>query len=268
MDNSMEEVLREFKALLETVKTLREPGGCPWDREQTPASLKENLIEESYECIEAITEEDDEHVNEELGDLYLLVTMIGYMYEQEEKFSIANVLHRITEKLHRRHPHVFGKQTIDDSDEVIKQWDSIKRNVEGQGKGESILSTIPKTYPPLERALKMQKKARKVGFDWQKIDNVWEKLDEEIGELKEVADTGNMEETTREFGDLLFTLVNLARFMGINPSTALHLTNNKFEKRFSYVENAMYANGRELSGEHFEEMDQLWEESKSEIDRS
>lgn len=254
-----------FKRFLTIVKTLRGPGGCPWDREQTPSTLKENLIEESYECIEAINDNDPPHVKEELGDLFLLVTMLSYMYEQDNNFTISEVFTDISDKLIRRHPHVFAESDVDNPDDVIKQWDAIKQDVEKQGKDKKYLETIPTTYPPLERALKIQKKVKKIGFDWNEIDSVWEKYDEEIDEFKTAVDSGDRGKAEEEFGDLLFTLINIARFLHIDPSTALHLTNRKFEKRFHYIEKMMQEKNMPMNAENFELMDALWEEAKEEF---
>lgn len=253
-----------FSHFYKIIRTLRSPEGCPWDREQTPTTLKENLIEESYECIEAIEEEDIEHIQEELGDLLLLITMLSYMYEQKNLFSLSDVIITISQKLVRRHPHVFSNVTISDPDEVIKQWESIKQHIERKGEHQSLLDSIPKNYPPLERAYKIQNKARTVGFDWTQIDHVWEKVYEEIDEFKEVSQTGNHTDMTKEFGDLLFALINVARFLKINPSVALHYTNTKFEKRFRYIEIKMKEKKKKLHPDTFQEMDSLWNESKKE----
>ncbi len=251
-----------FEHFLTIIKTLRGPDGCPWDREQTPSTLKEHLIEESYECIEAIIDDDTPHIKEELGDLYLLVTMLSFMYEQEKKFTISDVFSSIRDKLIRRHPHVFADSAVDNPDDVIKQWDAIKQDVEKQGLEKKYLETIPTTYPPLERALKIQKKVKKIGFDWDEIDSVWEKYNEEIDEFKTAVDSGDRDKAEEEFGDILFTLINIARFLHIDPSTALHLTNRKFERRFHYIEKMMRERNMPMNKDNFKTMDELWEEAK------
>ena len=252
---------KSFSRLLQIMDELRE--GCPWDKKQTPSTFKENLIEESYECIEAINENNQEHIKEELGDLFLLVTMLCYMYEEKNVFTTADVLNTVSEKLTRRHPHVFGNVSMEDPDQVIEQWESIKKNIEGQGKNKSIIETIPKTFPPLDKAYKMQKKAKQVGFDWEKIEQVWDKVQEEFQEFKSVCQSDSRQEMIREYGDLLFSLINVARFLQINPSVALHLTNTKFEKRFRYIEEKMKENGQQLHADNFKIMYAFWEESKT-----
>ncbi len=251
-----------FEQLFAVIKRLRGPDGCPWDKEQTPTSMKENLVEETYECIEAIIDNNYDHIKEELGDLFLLVAMISYMFQQDNFFSIEDVLHTIKEKLIRRHPHVFTDLSVKNSEEVIQNWDNIKRYVEKKGEGGEFFDTIPKSFPPLDRAFKIQNKAGKVGFDWNSIDEVWKKLDEELNELKEMIASDNAERITEELGDVFFTLVNIARFLDTNPSTALHITNEKFKKRFGYVETEMKKVKKEMSSKHFDLMDQYWEESK------
>lgn len=251
-----------FQQLCDVIERLRGPDGCPWDREQTPTSMKENLVEETYECIEAIIDNDHEHIKEELGDIFLLVTMISYMFQQNNYFTIEEVLQTIKEKLIRRHPHVFADLSVKNSEEVIKNWENIKKYIEKKGEGEELLDTIPKSFPPLDRALKIQHKAEKVGFDWKSIDEVWNKLDEELTELREMIVAGKSERITEELGDVFFTLVNISRFLDTNPSTALHITNEKFKKRFGYVETEMKKIKKELSSKHFDLMDRYWEEAK------
>ena len=175
----------KFEHLYEIVKTLCGPGGCPWDREQTPYSLRTNLVEEAYEVVSAIEEGDDENLQEELGDLMLVATMMACIKEQDGAFTVADALEEICEKLVRRHPHVFGDAKKNTPDEVIEQWNHIKENIEGKKYQHSVLERVPRTLPPLERALEIQKKVSKVGFDWGNVGPVWAKLQEEIDELKE-----------------------------------------------------------------------------------
>jgi len=245
-----------FGALYDTVTRLRGPGGCPWDREQTPVSLRGDLIEETYECIEAINEQDPAHIQEELGDLFLLATMLSYMHEEKGAFSVADVLRGISEKLIRRHPHVFGETKVKDSAEVMDNWRKIKVEQEGRKPKDSALDEVSSGLPPLERAWKLQKKAAKAGFDWPNVEGVIEKIREE---LDEVIAADDVEE---ELGDLLFSVVNLCRYLKVEPSTALHRTNGKFIHRFKYVEKKMRETGQEMKQENLDIMDQYWNEAK------
>jgi tetrapyrrole methylase family protein/MazG family protein len=254
-----------FERAYSIVQRLRGPGGCPWDIEQTPQSLRGSLIEEAYEAVEAINEGDAAHVKEELGDVFLLAIMIGYMYEQKGEFTLAEVMDGLSEKLVRRHPHVFGESDADTPDKVLKQWAEIKVNVEGRPKKDSLLDEVSHALPPLERAYKIQKKAAKVGFDWLEEESVWDKLREELEESREACRAESMEKKEDEIGDLLFSAVNVARFMGVDPMVALHRTIGKFSQRFKYVEKKMKESGREMSQKEFDFMDSLWDEAKKEI---
>ena len=254
-------MLDSFRKLYDIIKKLRSPGGCPWDREQSPMSIRGNLLEETLECIDAIEDNDDEHVKEELGDIYLLATMIGYMYEEKGSFQIADILNDINAKLIRRHPHVFADVQVSGSDEVLKNWEHIKRNVENP-EHQSIMESIPGGLHPLERAYKIQKKAAKYGFDWKTIDGVYTKIDSEIQECRTAEERRDQDELEGELGDLLFSVINLCRYVSVDPALALHRTNKKFLKRFSYVENSMESAGKKLSPEHLDLMDSLWEEAK------
>lgn len=248
-----------FRSLYSIIKKLRDPDGCPWDRKQTPASLKQFLIEEVYECFEAIDDEDHEHLKEELGDIFMLATMVAYMVEQEGPFTVEDVLETVNAKLIRRHPHVFGDVQISTSEEVVRQWDDIKENVEGRSEVNSVLQKVPKNMPPLERAYQMQQRCAQVGFDWTGVEDVWGKIEEEMTELRNAGDGREVEE---ELGDLLFSLINLSRFLHVDPTVALHRTNTKFAKRFGYVEREMEKRGRRLSAENMGDMDALWDEAK------
>ncbi len=256
-----------FERLYSIVKRLRAPDGCPWDREQTPMSIRGNVIEEAYELVEAVNEKDPAHVREETGDLFLLGTMIAYMHEEEGSFSVADALDTISEKLVRRHPHVFsqdpGAKGADTPDKVIDQWNRIKETVEGRRKKDSILDDVSKALPPLERAYRIQKKAAKVGFDWTKAEDVWAKAREELDEARAACEEADHEELERELGDLLFSVVNVARFLKVDPEVALHRTVEKFCSRFRHVEREMAAKGLELSAERLSDMDALWNEAKS-----
>jgi len=245
-----------FKALYDIIARLRAPGGCPWDREQTPASLRGELIEETYECIEAINEQDPAHIQEELGDLFLLATMLSYMHEEQGAFSVADALQTVSEKLVRRHPHVFGEVKVKDSAEVMNNWQKIKVEQEGRKPKDSILDEVSSGLPPLDRAWKLQKKAAKAGFDWPNVEGVIAKVREE---LDEVIAADDVEE---ELGDLLFSAVNLCRYLKIEPSVALHRTNGKFIHRFKHVEKKMRETGQEMKQENLDVMERYWNEAK------
>jgi tetrapyrrole methylase family protein/MazG family protein len=256
-----------FERYYETIKTLFGPEGCPWDREQTPESLRANLAEETYECIEAIDENDPPHVREELGDVFSVVMMIAYIYESSGVFTIDDVVGGITDKLIRRHPHVFGDVKVKDSGEVLQNWAKIKRDVEGRAEKARVLDEVSLALPPLERAYKLQKKAAKKGFDWASRDGVVEKLREEIEEaVREIEKAGARPENNvpleEELGDVLFSVVNLCRHLKIDPSMALTRANAKFVKRFSYVEEKCKADGVTMGRETIDTMEQYWQEAK------
>jgi tetrapyrrole methylase family protein/MazG family protein len=272
-----------FKALYDTVVRLRAPDGCPWDREQSPASLRGDLIEETYECVEAIDEKNPAHVMEELGDIFLLATMLSYMHEQEGHFSVEDALRGITEKLIRRHPHVFGDDregggTLS-SAEVLRNWAKIKVEQEGRKPKKALLDEVSRSLPPLDRAHRLQKKAAKAGFDWPDIRGVMGKLEEELGEVSDAiealkapgsntaAETGDFAQSRDaledELGDLLFSAVNLCRFLKVDPSVALQRSNAKFVRRFGHVEKRMKETGRAMLADNLETMDTFWEEAKA-----
>lgn len=252
-----------FLRVYEVMKKLRSPEGCPWDREQTPESVRANLVEETYECIEAINSGDYPHIREELGDVYLVATFMAYMYEQEGKFSVADVFNGLADKLIRRHPHVFAcAGGADTSEKVIAQWNDIKVNLEGKRPRDSAIDGVSQALPPLERAYEIQKKAAKAGFDWDRVDDVWAKLREEADETRAAcAEGGEVEE---ELGDLFFSLINLARFLKIDPSLALTRALTKFSRRFKEVERRMKEQGLALGKDACAEMNRLWDEVKKE----
>ena len=252
-----------FEGLYKIVSTLRNPGGCPWDQKQTPETLKSALIEEAFECIDAIEQGDPPHIKEELGDVMLLVSMILRIYEERGVFTKEDVFLEIGDKLIRRHPHVFAETVIADPKEVVRQWDQIKNDVEGRGK-ENTLSEVPKNIPPLERSYRLQKKAAKRGFDWQEVSQVLTKLQEEINEFQSLLDAPEPSPETleEELGDILFTAVNLCRFMNFDPTLALHGANKKFIRRFGYVETRMKEESPRPSGEDPNRMEVLWKEAK------
>ena len=262
-----------FNKLYETVVRLRGPGGCPWDREQTPLTLRGDLIEETYECVEAIDEGEPSHIKEELGDIFLLATMLAYMHEQEGVFSVTDTLKGIVEKLIRRHPHVFGSspgkinfakepQTLN-SDEVLDNWARIKVEEEGRKPRDSILDEVSRGLPPLDRSWKLQKKAAKAGFDWPDTAGVIAKIKEELAEVESaIASPTKDTALEEELGDLLFSVVNLCRFFDIEPSVALQRTNIKFTNRFKHVEKRMKESGQEMNAKNLDVMDQYWNDAK------
>ncbi|MDR1324688.1 MAG: nucleoside triphosphate pyrophosphohydrolase [Treponema sp.] len=264
---------KAFKGLYDIITRLRAPDGCPWDREQTPLSLRSSLVEETYECIEAIGEQDPEHIKEELGDIFLVTTMLAYMYEQEGCFSVTDVLETVSQKLVRRHPHVFGNEKVKDSNEVLRNWARIKVEQEGREPKESILDEVHEGLPPLERAYRLQKKAAKAGFDWFYVRGVCDKFEKELNESSE-AMNALTEETTEEgkkasqahledeLGDVLFVVANLCHFLKVDPSIALARANSNFSRCFKFIERRMKESGREMSREHIGLMEEFWSEAK------
>jgi tetrapyrrole methylase family protein/MazG family protein len=260
-----------FKKLYDIIVRLRGDGGCPWDIEQTPLSLRSDLIEETYECIEAIDEQDPAHVKEELGDIFLIITMLAYMYEQEGDFSVAEALEESSEKLIRRHPHVFGELSAGTAvvgveslkglspEGALQNWAKIKVQLEGRKPKDSLLDEVSRGLPPLDRAWKLQKKAARAGFDWPDAAGVIAKIKEETAEVEAAINTAAME---GELGDLLFSVVNLCRYYGIEPSLALQRTNIKFTERFKHVEKRMKETGEEMKAENLDVMDRFWNEAK------
>lgn len=250
----------ELAPLEETIRRLREPDGCPWDILQTHKSVRANLLEEVHEVIEAIDLEDDKLLCEELGDVLMQVVFHGRMAEQAGLFTMQDIIDGVNEKLIRRHPHVFGDMQLDDAAKVLDNWEKLKQ----QEKLErtSILDGVPKNLPALMQAYKLQKKASKVGFDWDKIDPVWKKCAEEIAELQEAISSGNTENIVEEYGDLLFALVNWARFLKVEPELALLQANRKFKQRFQYVEKRVHELNRDWKTFSLAELDEIWDESK------
>ncbi len=251
-----------FKKLYRIIRILRAPDGCPWDREQTPESMKESLVEEAYEVVGAFMEQDYREVQEELGDTILVATMIAYMLEQTGAGSVSGVLESVSEKLIRRHPHVFGENAgTMESDEVLRQWDDIKAS-EGKNRRSRLEHGKTRGLPPLSRAVKLQKKAAKLGFDWDTSEPVFEKVSEELSELRSAYEAGDHELAERELGDLLFSVANLARVLSHDPSVALHAGNEKFVERFEHVAREMERRGLPMNRENLAEMERLWQAAK------
>lgn len=260
---------RTFARLHEIVDILRSPEGCPWDREQTHDSLRKNLIEETYEVLETIDEDDPDHMKEELGDLLLQIMLHSQMEEELGTFGVYDVIEGLNEKLLFRHPHVFGDQAAGNAEEALQNWEGMKAE-EKRRKGVkpealSALSGVPRDLPALMKAYKLQKKASKVGFDWDNTGDVLAKIREEIDELQEAIETGQSpEEQMLELGDLLFAATNVARFIGADPEEALTRTNRKFVARFEYIEQRLRDQGVRLEDSSLEEMEALWQEAKAE----
>jgi MazG family protein len=249
-----------FERLVGIMARLRAPGGCPWDREQNFDTIKPYLLEETYEVFDAIDERDWPHLAEELGDLMLQAVFFAQMASEEGKFRIDDSLDASSEKLIRRHPHVGGDGTAKTSDDVKRRWDEIKVDEKkDQGKPQlGRLDSVPRKLPALVEAQQISSKAAAVGFDWEKPDQVLDKLDEELRELAEAREKGTPAELEGEIGDLLFVLVNLARFFKVDPEQALRKTNSKFRRRFAFVESRAT-----LPGATLEEMEALWQQAKT-----
>ncbi len=259
-----------FERLYKIVQKLRSPEGCPWDRKQTPLTMRQPLIEETFEAVDAISAGDANHTKEELGDVFLNASMIASIHEENDDFTIVQVMNDVCDKIIRRHPHVWknseGSSTLvegsqNDADKVLEQWEQIKQKVEGRKK-KSSLDAVSYGLPPLLRAYKIQKKAAKKGFDWKDAEGPWSKIQEEIAELKEASLTKTKDEIEKELGDVLFSVVNLARHLDVDPNLALASTNQKFMKRFAYVEEKMELSGEQMNPENLEIMDKFWDESK------
>lgn len=255
-----EQAAAEFARLAHIMAALRAPDGCPWDREQTHESLRPYLIEETYEVLDSIDRKAYGELKKELGDLLLHIVFHARLAEEEGLFSLPDVLREINEKLIRRHPHVFGDAVVNSTDDVNKQWEQIKL---AESHRPQLLSGVPKHQPALNRAFRVQEKAAAVGFDWPSDEPVWQKLDEEIAELRHELADGNRERIEREFGDLLFTMVNLGRKLDIHPEEALRGAIEKFTDRFGQIELTLQDQGIPLHEAGLEKMDQLWEQAKS-----
>ena len=251
------ENLHKFDTFVDIIARLRAPDGCPWDKEQTHKSLRVNLLSEAYEVLEALDGADPAKLREELGDLLLQVVLHAQIAKDEDEFEIDDVIKGISEKIVRRHPHIFGNKKVRDSKEVMHNWEILKKDEREAGK--SMLDGVPKYMPALAYAYEISRRAVRVGFEWENIGGVIDKLIEEIREIKEAS---GPEEKTQEFGDLLFTLVNFARWQGIDAEVALREANRKFYKRFSRVEELCRKRGKELPKLTLKEWDDLWEEAK------
>jgi tetrapyrrole methylase family protein/MazG family protein len=254
-----------FEELVDIVSKLRGPDGCPWDREQTRESLKPFLVEEFYEVIDALDEDDPEEIREELGDLLFQIVLQSQIFKEEGKFNIDDVIRGIAHKMVNRHPHVFGNKNLKTSEDVSRWWKEHKRR---EGKNhKSAIGGVPRSLPALIRAQKIQLKATGVGFDWENIEDVFAKLEEEIRELKDAMSRKRHEEMEEEIGDLFFVLVRIANSVQVNSEDALRKTIRKFTQRFEHIESAAYRQGKKLTDMTLAEMDVLWKEAKAELER-
>jgi len=253
-----------FGELVQIMARLRGENGCPWDREQTHASIKPYLLEETYEVLESIDENDPAKLEEELGDLALQVVFHAQMADEAGLFTIADVLRGINEKLRRRHPHIFGDVKADTAQEVLFNWEQIKKLEREKAQGRaSVLDGVPRELPALLRAHRLQEKASRVGFDWNEARQVFQKVEEELAELRAAMESEQPDRMEAELGDLLFSLVNLGRFIAVNPEDALRKTIARFIARFQYIEEELARRGAAPGQVTLEEMDALWAEAKA-----
>jgi tetrapyrrole methylase family protein / MazG family protein len=264
----VDEKYAEIEKLEKLVERLRGDKGCPWDKEQTRETLKPMLIEEAFEVLDALDSGDAAELKDELGDLLFQVVFHAQISKERGEFSLADVIDRSHEKMVRRHPHIFGDADLKTSEDVLKNWEDIKAAEKGIPSSShpeserSLLDGIPSKLPAMHRAYQMTSKASRVGFDWTKLEDVIKKLHEEANELMEAQKKQDAQEVADEVGDLLFVAVNVARFLGIDPETALARSNRKFHRRFRHVESTIKKQGRELKNASLEEMDSLWNEAK------
>ena len=259
----MSETLNSLSKLIKITDTLMVEDGCPWDKVQTRESLKPYLVEETYEVLDALDANDPEKIKDELGDLLYQILFHSKISSLKGEFNFRDVINNLSEKMVRRHPHVFKEGELNTPDQVVKQWEEIKRNEKNQANQKSILDNIPKNLPSLLRAQKLQKKAAKEGFDWDQINDVFDKLDEEIAEFKEAVLKKKSADIQNEIGDIIFVITNIAKCYKIDAEEALRSTNNKFIKRFQYIEQKIEAKGKTLKDSPLEEMERYWQEAKN-----
>lgn len=253
----------DMQDLINIMKILREPGGCPWDAEQTHESIKKNLIEETYEVIEAINKNDKELLCEELGDLLMQVVFHAQMEAEDGVFEFNDITDGICKKLIERHPHVFGEVNISGVDDVLTNWDAIKRKSKGQKTTTQSMNSVPRELPALMRAMKLQKKAADVGFDWSNVSGALDKLEEEISELRQAIGNNDCENMTEELGDVLFSAVNVSRFIKTDAEEALTAASDKFLARFTKVETLAQERNIDMKSSSLETLDRLWDEAKA-----
>jgi MazG family protein len=253
---------RSFDELVALMTRLRAPGGCPWDRKQTLPDLKPYVIEEAYEVVDAIDQNDRRALAEELGDLLLQAVFIAEITREEGGLDIHDSVTAIHDKLVRRHPHVFGDVVANDAETVLTNWEKLKQD-ERKAENKSVLSGVPQSMPALLKASRLTEKAARVGFDWRRTEDVFDKIDEELAELREAVANGDQDDIHEEIGDLLFTIANIARKVNVNPEEALQSTNRKFMRRFESMETNVRERGQNLDQLELEEMDRLWDEAKA-----
>lgn len=253
---------KTFDDLVALMTTLRGPGGCPWDRKQTLTDLKPYVIEEAYEVVDAIDRDDRGALVEEIGDLLLEAVFVAEITREAGSFDIYDSITAIHDKLVRRHPHVFGDVEAGDAEQVLVNWEKLKSE-ERKAEKKSVLSGVPQSLPALLKASRLTEKASRVGFDWRRTDDVFDKLDEEMGELREAVASGDASKVHEEIGDLLFTIANIARKVNVNAEEALQSTNRKFQSRFTSMESRVHERGQNLDQLTLEEMDGLWDEAKA-----
>lgn len=259
--HTKEEKLQAFGRMLDVLDELRVK--CPWDAKQTNESLRPNTIEETFELAEALSLNDPENIKKELGDVLLHIAFYAKIGQEKGQFDIADVCNALTDKLIFRHPHVFGETKVNGTDEVLSNWEQLKLKEKGGNK--TVLGGVPSALPALIKANRIQEKVRNVGFDWEEPSQVWDKVNEEISEVKSEIEAADRDAMEAEFGDLLFAVVNAARLYGVNPENALERTNKKFIARFNYLENACHERGLDLKKMSLAEMDTIWEEAKKNL---
>lgn len=259
--HTKEEKLQAFGRMLDVLDVLRVK--CPWDAKQTNESLRPNTIEETFELAEALSLNDPENIKKELGDVLLHIAFYAKIGQEKGQFDIADVCNALTDKLIFRHPHVFGETKVNGTDEVLSNWEQLKLKEKGGNK--TVLGGVPSALPALIKANRIQEKVRNVGFDWEEPSQVWDKVNEEISEVKSEIEAADRDAMEAEFGDLLFAVVNAARLYGVNPENALERTNKKFIARFNYLENACHERGLDLKKMSLAEMDTIWEEAKKNL---
>ena len=256
--NKMQDKLKAFENILKIMDDVRE--GCPWDKEQTNESLRTMTIEETYELADAVLANDVEGIQKELGDLFLHIIFYSKIASEKKQFDIGDVINGLAEKLIYRHPHVFGETKVSSQEDVKENWEELK--LKEKESGGRVLNGIPKSLPSVIKALRMQEKARGVGFDWEYKEQVWDKVKEELNEFEAEVKTANKDKMESEFGDLMFAMINAARLYDINPDNALEKTNQKFIKRFNYLEDNTIKKGLSLKDMSLDEMEAIWQQAK------
>lgn len=252
---------RNFDRLVEIVRILRSPEGCPWDREQNLYSIKEHFIEEAYELLDALDNKDIPNIREEVGDVLFHMVFHSVMADDEGKFTLDEAIQEVSDKLVRRHPHVFGTESVSGSADVIVNWDKIKAE-EKKNENRSFFGGVPVSFPPVRRAKKMQEKARKTGFDWANTDDCMDKVREEFAEFEEAVKSGRTEDIEHELGDMFFALINVSRFLKVDPDEALRKCNKRFETRFLYIMDKLAEQGLTHENVSLDDMEKLWLEAK------